>query len=195
LALFSLSGLRQPQALAEWVSTQPDLSLLDLKSTAQTLAAAWRVRVLTAMAAAALLLALALRLALGSTQRAARVLLPVALGTACVLALLQLLGIPLTLFHLVSLVLAAGLGVDYALFFERAGGAAAEQRRTLHALLVCAGSTLLVFALLALSQIPVLRAIGLTVALGVLAHVILSLWLATVPADAESPSPRPAKPR
>jgi predicted exporter len=52
-----------------------------------------------------------------------------------------------------------------------------------------------VFALLALSQIPVLRAIGLTVALGVLAHVILSLWLATVPAAAEPPSPRPAKPR
>lgn len=188
LGLLTVSGVQQAQALAGWAAAQPDVSLLDMKATAQSLAAAWRVRVLTAMAVAALLLTLVVRVALGRWRRALRVLLPVALGSACVLAALQLLGIPLTLFHLVSLVLAAGLGVDYALFFERAGGAAAEQRRTLHALLICAASTLLVFGLLALSQIPVLRAIGLTVALGVIAHLLLSLWLATSPTAPEGQS-------
>ncbi len=183
LALFMLSGIQQPQALAAWAATHADVDLVDLKQTAQTLAAEWRVRVLNAVAAAALLLLLAMRVALSSWQRCVRVLLPVTLGTACVIAALHALAIPLTLFHLVSLVLATGIGVDYALFFERAGDDAVDQRRTLHAVVICSISTLLVFALLALSQIPVLRAIGLTVALSVLPHVLLSVWLATTPSN------------
>jgi predicted exporter len=100
-----------------------------------------------------------------------------------VLALLHGLGVALTLFHLIALVLAAGLGLDYALFFERSAQvddveSAAEQRRTLHALLVCVASTALVFGLLALSTIPVLNALGGTVALGVAVHFCLALLLA-----------------
>ncbi len=186
VGLFTLTDIQQPEILAKWAAAQPAITLLDLKGTAQSLATAWRVRVLAAMGVAALLLTAVVRLSLGSWQRAWRVLWPVFLGTACVLAVLHLLSISLTLFHLVSLVLAAGLGVDYALFFERAGADAAAQRRTLHALLVCAASTLLVFALLALSPIPVLRAIGVTVSLGVLSHVLLSLWLATTPTSNEA---------
>ncbi|MGQ0801515.1 MAG: MMPL family transporter [Pseudomarimonas sp.] len=181
LALFMLSGIQKPEALATWAATHADMNLVDLKETAQVLAAEWRVRVLNAVAAAALLLLLSMRFALGSWQRCFRVLLPVSLGTACVIAALHALAIPLTLFHLVSLVLATGIGVDYALFFERAGDDAVDQRRTLHAVVICSISTLLVFALLALSEIPVLRAIGLTVALSVVPHVLLSVWLATTP--------------
>ena len=51
----------------------------------------------------------------------------------------------------------------------------AEQRRTLHALLVCSASTFLVFLLLALSALPVLRAIGLPVTLGVALNFLLAL--------------------
>ena len=60
--------------------------------------------------------------------------------------------------------LAAGLGVDYALFFEAVEDDPAEQRRTLHAVIVCSLSTLLVFVgARHLSTLPVLRAIGVTV--------------------------------
>ena len=86
-------------------------------------------------------------------------------------------GVPLSLFHLVALVLAAGLGLDYALFFEHASDDEADQRRTLHALLVCSLSTLLVFALLATSSLPVLRAIGITVSAGVVLNFFLALML------------------
>jgi predicted exporter len=48
----------------------------------------------------------------------------------------------------------------------------------LHATLVCVGSALLVFGLLSTSALPVLRAIGLTVALGVLFHFCLSIQMA-----------------
>ena len=103
------------------------------------------------------------------------------------MALLHAAAVPFNLFHLVSMVLAAGLGMDYALFFERAESDAADQRRTLHSLMVCAASTLLVFALLGSSQIPVLRAIGSTVALGVVLHFVLAALLAARPALAEAP--------
>jgi len=83
--------------------------------------------------------------------------------------------------------LAAGLGLHYALFFERRTDSAAEERRTLHATLICVGSAVLVFGLLATSTLPVLRAIGLTVALGVGFHFCLSTQMAR-PRPAQEPS-------
>ena len=101
-----------------------------------------------------------------------------ALTTLLILAVLRGCGIELTLFHLVALILAAGLGLDYALFFEHAGDDYEDQLRTLHALIVCSLMTLLVFFLLALSSIPVLRAIGVTVTLGVVGNFVLALLIA-----------------
>ena len=72
-------------------------------------------------------------------------------------------------------------GLDYALFFDHAGDDRADQLRTLHALIVCSLMTLLVFALLALSSIPVLRAIGSTVAIGVFANFVLALLVSRQP--------------
>jgi predicted exporter len=174
LGLITLNGLRQPAAMQALAARHPDLQLLDLKATAQGLAGTWRSRLLWAMAGAALVLCLGIGAAVGDLRRATRVLAPVALGTLLLVAGLHAFAIPLTLFHLVSMVLAACLGVDYALFLERAGADPSAQRRTLHALAVCALSTLFVFALLGTSQTPVLRAIGLTVSIGVLLQIVLA---------------------
>ena len=186
VGLVTLNGVQRPEALATLAAAQPGVQLLDLKATAQGLAGAWRNRLLTAMAVAAVALCLGIAWSVRSVRRARRVLAPVALGTLAVVALLHAGGVPLTMFHLVSLVLAACLGVDYALFLERAGDDAQAQRRTLHALTVCAISTLLVFALLATSQTPVLRAIGLTVSAGVLLQILLSMVLTARPAAGEA---------
>ena len=79
------------------------------------------------------------------------------------------------------LILAAGLGLDYALFFDHAGDDHADQLRTLHALITCSLMTLLVFFLLALSSIPVLRAIGSTVTLAVVFNFALALLVSRQP--------------
>jgi predicted exporter len=131
--------------------------------------------VLWALGLASLLLVATVWIALRQPHRVLRVLAPMALTTLLVLAVLRGFGIELNLFHLVALILAAGLGLDYALFFDHAGDDRAEQLRTLHAIIVCSLTTLLVFSLLALSSIPVLRAIGGTVALGVLFNFTLAL--------------------
>lgn len=179
-ALVSLSGLADPVGVAQ-VAQAHGARLLDLKQASESLVAEYRVRVLWALALAVLLLALGVQAMLRDRRRSVRVLAPMLLATALVLAVLRGSGVELNLFHLVALMLAAGLGLDYALFFDHAGDDRDEQRRTLHAVFVCASSTLLVFALLALSQIPVLRAIGGTVALGVLFNLLLALLIARRP--------------
>ena len=112
-----------------------------------------------------------------------------AITTLVVVAALRGAGISLTVFHLISLILVAGLGLDYALFFEHAADDPVEQRRTLHAVLVCSISTLFVFALLAASSLPVLRAIGLPVTIGVVSNFFLALYLTTPREAAADPAP------
>jgi predicted exporter len=115
--------------------------------------------------------------ALRDAKRVARVMAPLTVTTFVVIAALQVAGVSLSVFHLISLILAAGLGLDYALFFEHAAEDTAEHARTLHAVLVCATATLMVFALLAAADLPVLRAIGAPVAIGVITNFVLALLL------------------
>ena len=179
-ALVALSGLRDPEAVAR-IAQAHGAQLLNLKQASESLVAEYRERVLWALALASVLLAAAVWFALRSPRRVLRVLAPMALTTLLILAVLRGFGVELNLFHLVSLILAAGLGLDYALFFDHAGDDRAEQLRTLHAVIVCSLTTLLVFALLATSSIPVLRAIGGTVALGVAFNFVLALLIVRAP--------------
>jgi predicted exporter len=135
------------------------------------------VRILWSLSVASILLIVVIVFALRNFHRVIRVLAPMVLATILILGVLRGCGVSLSLFHLISLVLAAGLGLDYALFFEHSSSDPLEQRRTLHAVLVCAGSTLMVFALLATSTVPVLRAIGTTVTLGVVFNFLLALLI------------------
>lgn len=179
-ALVSLIGLHDPQALAVVVGGS-GAQLMDLKEASESLVVAYRGRVLGALGVAGFLLVGTVALALRQWRRMVRVLLPMAMTTLWIVALQRICGVELNLFHLIALILAAGLGLDYALFFEHAGDHRAEQLRTLHALLVCSVMTLVVFALLAVSSIPVLSAIGSTVALGVLLNFVLALLISRVP--------------
>ncbi len=186
-ALVSLNGLSDPVAVAK-VAHAHDAELLDLKQATESLVVAYRERVLLALGVAALLLVATVWFALRQPRRVVRVLVPMALTTLLILAVLRGFGVELTLFHLVALILAAGLGLDYGLFFDYAGDDRADQLRTLHAVIVCSVTTLLVFSLLALSSIPVLRAIGSTVALGVLGNFVLALLISRQPTRSQ-PAP------
>ena len=179
LGLGTLSGVHDVGALQQLAQQSGgSVRLLDLKDAAESLVVDYRVRILHALLAAIVLLVLVISFALRSLRRAWHVLAPMTLATFLVLAVERVAGVEISLFHLVALILAAGLGLHYALFFERDTGDPAEQRRTLHATLVCVLSALLVFGMLAWSSIPVLRAIGLTVSLGVAFHFCLSILMA-----------------
>jgi predicted exporter len=174
--LVSLYDVHDPRAVAK-LAQAGTVTFLDLKAASEQLVAAQRSHILVCLEVAAALLILVIVVSLRRWSRVLRVLTPMILTTLVILAILRASGVSLSLFHLISLVLAAGLGLDYALFFEHAADDPAEQQRTLHALLVCSATTLLVFALFSLSTVPILQAIGVTVSLGVLSNFFLALLL------------------
>ncbi len=176
-ALVTFNGIRDVAALAALAARSDRATLLDVRAAAESLVAAQRAHILASLGIGALLLVAIVAFALRDGRRVYRVLLPLVLSTLIVVATLQAAGVSLNLFHLISLILAAGLGLDYSLFFEHAADEQVERARTLHAVLVCAATTLLVFALLATADLPVLRAIGVPVSLGVVANFVLALAL------------------
>jgi predicted exporter len=105
--------------------------------------------------------------ALRSARRVARVMAPLLAGVLVVAAFHALTGTHMSLLHLVGLLLVVAIGSNYALFFDRmAAGGTGSTPRTLASLALANFTTVASFGVLALSSIPVLRAIGSTVALG-----------------------------
>jgi predicted exporter len=176
--LVTFSEVHDPQGLERLAAQSGGAAeLIDLKQASEDLIARQRVRILWSVAGAAALLVLVVYASLRSAPRTLKVLIPMALTTLAVIALLHAAGVALNLFHLVSLVLAAGLGLDYGLFFERTVHDPLGRRRTLHALLTCATAACVVFAVLASSTLPVLRSIGVTVVMGVVGNFALALLM------------------
>ena len=111
---------------------------------------------------------------LRSPRRVAAVILPLAAAVLTVTAGLALGGQQLIILHLIGLLLIVAIGSNYALFFDQRD--VAMPPRTVASLLFANIATVLGFGLLAFSSVPVLQALGVTVAPG----VILALLFSTV---------------
>jgi predicted exporter len=123
---------------------------------------------------------LLLWIALRAPQRVMRVLAPLVLAVLCVASLLALTQVHLTLLHLIGMLLIVAVGSNYALFFDRcaAGRRPAELPLTLASLLIANLCTVIGFGVLAFSTVPVLNALGTTVAPGTLLALGFSAALA-----------------
>jgi predicted exporter len=120
-----------------------------------------------------------LLVSLRSVRRTALVTLPLAAAVVCVTAGLLLTHHQLTILHLVGLLLVVAVGSNYALFFD--GGlsrASTEERLRMQTSVVLANlATVGSFGLLGLSSVPVLSAIGGTVAAGAFLALLFSAML------------------
>lgn len=127
------------------------------------------------MLAVLLLLALHLR----DGRRVLRVALPLACAVLTVAGGLVWSGHPLTILHLVGLLLVVAVGSNYALFFDSGlgQGSLEEQGRTLVSIAVANLTTVCSFATLGLSKVPLLAAMGSTVAPGALLALLFSAIL------------------
>jgi predicted exporter len=172
-ALLPLRGVHDAQAIEGAVSATGGV-LLDLKRDVDKLYGGYRARAALFAAIGAAAIVLLLLLALRDPVRLWEALAPLVAALVLTAALLLLLGERLTLFHLVAMLLVAGVGSNYSLFFEHETLHRSEARSTLVSVLLCAVSTVLAFGLLATASAPVLRAIGLTVALGASSSLLFS---------------------
>jgi predicted exporter len=180
VALGPLRGVTRPEELAALARAEGH-ELLDLKAASNDLVNSYRAESLRLIALGLAGIAALLAWGLRSLREAARVLAPVLAALVIDVAILLLWGKRLTLFHLVALLLVIGIGLNYALFFNRPAADPAERQRTLLALAVCAATTLSAFGCLALSQTPVLHAIGLTVSLGAVLSFAISATFSSGP--------------
>ena len=111
---------------------------------------------------------------LRSPRRLAAVLLPLGLAVVIVIAGLHLLGERLHLLHLVGMLLIVAVGSNYALFFDQAGHDRRLDPETLASMLLANLTTAIGFGTLALSKVPVLHAVGVTVGPGAILALLLS---------------------
>ncbi|MFM2287759.1 MAG: hypothetical protein RL684_902, partial [Pseudomonadota bacterium] len=177
---YSVDLAQVERALAPLARAGTDVVVLDLKRESDALYAGYlreAMRLsLAGLAAIVLLLAFTLR----SVERVLRVLAPLLLAVLAVFAVHALAGWPMTLLHLVGLLLVVAVGSNYALFFDSvaAQGDPHERARTVASLLVANLTTVMGFGALAFSSVPVLSAVGSTVAPGALLALVFSAVLA-----------------
>jgi predicted exporter len=113
-----------------------------------------------------------------SVIRVVRIMLPLIAAVLSVAAGFVVMGIELNILNLIGLMLIVAVGSNYALFFDRSGQMNGEgSSRTLVSLVVANLATLIGFTPLAFSGVPVLQAIGATVAPGVILALLFSASL------------------
>jgi predicted exporter len=107
-----------------------------------------------------------------SPLRVLRIIAPLAAAVITVTAGLAAFGQQLIILHLVGLLLVVAVGSNYALFFDRPDLHTPISPRTLASMLFANLTTVAGFGLLALSNVSILQAMGVTVAPGVILALI-----------------------
>lgn len=188
-AMLPLRGVRDAAALTH--ALEPHLTgngmLLDLKDASDELYRSYRHEAVSHALIGAAAIVVLLLAALRSPRRVLLVLLPLAAAVVVTTSVILMAGTRLSIFHLVGLLLVVAVGSNYALFFDRETISLLDRGRTLVSLIFANVSTLIGFGILSLSSVPVLNAIGSTVALG--AVLSLAFSAAFMPRSAE---PEPA---
>ena len=162
-------------------SGQKNAVFVDLKTESDRLYASYLTQAIKLSLAGLVAIIGLLLYTLRSIRRVSRVVAPLAAAVITVTAGLSLFGQPLIIMHLVGLLLVVAIGSNYALFFDRGGNHAGIPPRTLASLFLANLTTLAGFGLLAFSSVPILTAIGITVAPGVVFALLYSAILSGYP--------------
>ena len=164
-----LRGVVNAAAMAADVAAlgAAEVRWLDLRGESAAMMNAYRHEAVRYAGLGALLIFAVLAVGLRSAIGALRLMVPVVLAVLLTAGTLVAARTPLSVLHLVALLLVLGLGINYALFIARARDAGDEFAQSLRTIAVVSGTTLCAFGTLAFSGIAVLHAIGVTVCAGV----------------------------
>jgi predicted exporter len=104
-------------------------------------------------------------------RQGAAILMPTLVAMGVALGAYGLVGVPMTFFSLMALVLALGTGVNYAIFIVEAGD---RTPAPFAGVLLSAATTLLAFGLLSFSSMPALHQFGLMLLTAIATAVVLA---------------------
>ncbi|MGU7817002.1 MMPL family transporter [Burkholderia sp. AW49-1] len=164
----------------------PDALFVDMKAEADRLYVNYVHEDIRLSLAGFAAIAVLLLIALGSPRRVVRALAPLVAAVLVVTAGFALAGVPLTILHLVGMLLIVAVGSNYALFFCKRDDAQPVTPYTLVSLLIANLATVAGFGLLALSRVPLLETFGLTVGPGAMLALAFAAILAPRAAAASS---------
>ena len=174
VSLIFLHDMDSSDLLAKRLGASTAAQLVDLKSASMQLVEEYRAKVFKVLAVAFLLIALLLWLRMRDLRLVVWLLMTLTAAVAFAALGSMLIQTSLSLLDLMALALVAGLGLDYSLFYSRIMDKNKNAVSTASAVFICAASSILVFGILSLSSIPLLKGIGITVSLGVLAAYLLA---------------------
>ena len=168
--LTSLDGDDGSLDLTRLAADLPGVSLVDKTAGVSALFAQYR-RLGGLWLPLAVAIVLAVLVGRYGLRTGAAILVPTGLAMGVSLAVYGYLGVPLTLFTIMGLVLVLGVGANYAIFVVEAGDRAPAP---FAGVLLSAATTILSFGLLSLSSMPALHQFGLILLIGVAASVLLA---------------------
>ena len=154
--------------------------VLDIKGEADALYSTYLLEAVRLSLAGFAAIVILLLIALRSPTRVIRAVIPLALAVLTVAGGFALMGRQLTILHVIGMLLIVAVGSNYALFFDRRAADAhpGSVPLTLASLLIANVATVVSFGILAFSTVPVLAALGSTVAPGALLALVFSALLA-----------------
>lgn len=166
-----------PVARVQAALAGSDALFIDMKGEFDALYASYLDEAILLSLAGVAAVLLTLAVVLRQPRRFVTVTLPLVLAVLFVVAGLHLAGQALHLLHLIGLLLIVAVGSNYSLFFDLAEDGRHDPG-TLNSTLIATLTTAIGFGTLALSQVPVLQAIGVTVGPGALIVFLLSAMFA-----------------
>lgn len=171
-----LRGVHSGSAITTALGGLEDVHYVDQKEIISEVYKGYRRSTTLMVTVGSLVVLFVLLVRYQSFSRALLAFLPAALGAMCTFGLFGLFSVAVNVASAVSLLVVLGMGVDYGIFAVDCSTRAGSQGATLSSLLVSCVTSVFVFGVLALSEQPVLRAIGLTTGVG----VMLALTLAPI---------------
>ena len=164
-------GPHDPLALEKTFAGNTHVEYVSQKDMMNDMNAAYRSKALVALAYGALFILLLLTLRYLSLKASLQVLLPAIVSVAFMLGFWGLSGYPLSILHLLGLLLVVAISVDYGIFFYE--NRADDMKLTYQAIVISALTTIMAFMSLALAENPALQVLAWTIAPGVLLGFLL----------------------
>jgi predicted exporter len=169
-----LQDVAKPAAFKARVEAIAGARFVDQQSQLQEAHALYQERTLELVLVGVLGVLLLLAARYRDLSRTLSAFLPSVLAAAVTVAVLGLLGRPLDLVAMAALLMVISMGVDYGVFLVDASESSEERTVALLSVFLAATTTVLGFGLLAISQHPLLSAIGITATVGMTACLLLA---------------------
>ncbi len=170
IGVIPLSGVASDQVIEDFVKQHADLGIIYFNQRELVANQITEIRsgLFQILGFIVIILGMSLWLKYRNVRQVLTVLSPIVIAIGLTFATFAMFNISLSIFHLMSLMLVAAIGIDYCLLFFEGAQQTEHSNEWSRSIRIAYLTTLGSFGILSFSQLALLNAIGLTVLVGVL---------------------------